>query len=1052
MPPEIPEIEPPKRSPHTVPDSLKSVFDLAISSGKYSAAGLYIFNEHGEELAQHTVGELPDTSTYETLVRKENKTGRIEINKTLQAQKFSVRNSHVIFFLNLKDPETSGEFTDQFFKLVAQLTPALEEELDAGAFRNVVENIGYMIFELDEGGDFLYINPTLIETSGYDKEQLLSMNLKEVFSEEAMSAFNEIKEKNNVHTECNIRIESEPFLLRVELRLHKMARGNRSPRILGVAMDISERKENEQKLIDADQKLSQYKEGLKLLNEITSNRELSTEQQIEGALGICTEYLGLSTGIISDVQEGEFSIKYIYSSSDRFQKGQKLKLSDTFSELVYSKEEILAVEHISNTTYMVHPAHETFKIESYIGVPYFVGGKKKGTIAFSCHTPRKDKFDHNEEEFVKLLARWIGFMIQNQEFEHKMMADKMILQAFVSSAPAAIAMLDKDMRYITASDKWYQDYAIENEYIIGKKYFDIMPESGQDWKVIFQKALQGSMEHNDQDLIETEEGEIQWIKWEVRPWFERLETVGGLIIFTEDITQQKEQQLQLKIAKRRAEQASKAKEQFLSTMSHEIRTPLNAIIGMTEVMLMDDLTDDQVKHLNLLKFSGENLLVLINDILDFNKIEAGKLELEVVNFNLKQILEKTKDSMTQLVNKKGLEFNLNIDPELPDYVKGDPVRLGQVINNLVNNAIKFTDKGYINVDAKAIYVGADSCTVDVKVTDSGIGIPEDKLETIFQSFQQANARITRKYGGSGLGLSISRKILALMNSSLEVESKVGQGSTFFFRLELKMGDPVAPGQDPATLTLKIRKDLNILVAEDNEGNRVLIQSLFKRWGINHTFAHDGLEAIEKISSKEYDMVLMDLQMPEMDGYEATINIRNRSDQYFKDLPIVALTASVMSNVLEKAKEVGMNAYVSKPFDPKYLREVIATHTGFFAKDNQPSESEIISQSSIDGNDFPYLKELIGDDPESLREVISTTVQSVKKANKSLQKAVLENNIDKVRAELHVLRPNLHNLELGNLINDFPSIRELNDESIKLIHELTQKISGALNSPRLTIFA
>ncbi len=1049
---EIPELPVnPTKNFHA--DPVARTIDFAMSSEFILGAGITFFDDQRGIIGEYVRGKRPDIPSAQKLVSEAS--DRItELDGMVYCETIRDDRNVAISYLYI-DQEKSKEtksFIDHFFRLIRSQFSLLTDI----PFKTLVENINDLIFEIDEIGQFTYVNPEFCEVTGFGREELLSMSLNDILvkknlKEILMGVKYSTEEEPSIQDCEFLTADDPPYTIKVELRVQKVDFGSRS-RIVGVARDITDREESELLLQMADTKLTQYKEGLRLLNEISANRELSPEQQIEGALGICTEFLSLKTGILSSIENGKLHIDYIYNSgAPSFEKDQTLELPDTFSDLAWSKEEVVAIEHVSATTYKVHPAYENFQIESFIGVPYFMGGTKKGTLSFSSTDPRKDRFENNEYEFVRLLSRWISFMLQHQEFERKLMADKMILQAFVSSAPAAIAMLDKDLNFITASDKWYQDYDIEDEYIIGRNYFDVITESGQDWKIIFQKALKGSMEHNDQDLIEKDDGEIQWIKWEVRPWFEKLEVVGGLIMFTEDITQQKEQQLQLKIAKRRAEQASKAKEQFLSTMSHEIRTPLNAIIGMTEVMLMDQLTEEQERHLNLLKFSGENLLVLINDILDFNKIEAGKLELEVVNFDFVSILEKINESMSGLVEQKGLEFKLEIDPDIPKYVKGDPVRLGQVINNLVNNAIKFTEKGYIRVDAKAIYVGADMCTIEVKVTDSGIGIAPDKLETIFQSFTQANTRITRKYGGSGLGLSISRKILALMSSNLEVNSTVGQGSTFFFKLEMKMGDKVAPGNEPGTTMLKIRKDLKILVAEDNEGNRILMKSLFKRWGIDFDFAHDGLEAVEKVSSKEYDMILMDLQMPEMDGYEATINIRNREEKYFKDLPIVALTASVMSNVLEQAKEVGMNAYVSKPFDPKYLREVIASHTGFFAKDNKPEEPEIISLSKIDANEFPYLRDLIGDDPESLKEIISTTVQSIKTANKGVQKAVLENDIDKVRAEIHILRPNLHNLELGQLINDFPQVRELTDENIKLIHELTQKINNALNSPRLTIF-
>ncbi len=809
-------------------------------------------------------------------------------------------------------------------------------------------------------------------------------------------------------------------------------------------------------------KLSQYKEGLKVLNEISSNPDISSEQQIEEALGVCTEFLGLKSGILGRVEGDKYIADKIYSVDGRFRKDQVFNLEETFSDTVYKKEKILAIEDISKTTYKIHPGRELFHIESFIGIPYYVSGEKRGTLVFSSPEPR-EPFDQNEFEFVKLLSKWIAFILQQQEYEKNLMSDKMMLQVFASTAPAAIAMVDEHFRYIAASDKWYSDYGLEDEYIIGKSYFEVSPDIGQDWESIFKRAMAGNVEHNDQDLIEHENGDIQWIKWEVRPWYKKLDVVGGLIMYTEDISQQKEQQLQLKIAKRKAEQASKAKEQFLSTMSHEMRTPLNAIIGMTDLMLMEDQTPQQLKHLKLLKFSGENLLVLINDILDFNKIEAGKLEFEIADFNLKKLLEKIRSSLSTLAAKKNLNFDLKYDESIPGYVKGDAVRISQVITNLINNAIKFTEKGYIALKARLIHSEEESCIVKFEIKDTGIGIPEDKLDAIFQSFEQGSTETTRKYGGSGLGLAITKRILELMDSSIKVQSTVDHGSTFYFELELPLGQAKKKIPEEMKAETVLRDDLYLLVAEDNDGNRTLINSLFNKWNVNHDFAVNGREAVEKSDSKKYDLVLMDLQMPEMDGYEATKQIRLKQGKYFTDLPIIALTASVMSNVLEKAKKVGMNGYVSKPFDPNHLKEVIASHTNGDTPDidhvvveevelveelvEEPAEIiENPGNNNIDS--FPYLKSLIGNDLTALAEIIKSTVKSIVNAKNGIVHGIAEDDVKKVRAELHVLRPNLHNVELGNLTKDLPKITELTKENKDLLEKLINEIEGELTSDRL----
>jgi len=910
-------------------------------------------------------------------------------------------------------------------------------------YRLISESARDLISLHKPDGEYTYASPSSFELLGYKPNELIGNSVFNYFHPDDLKAMkaNSFKDlvgnKGKSNIEYRIARKDGEY---VWFESYNRPIRDKTGNVIAYqssTRDISKRKAHELKLQKTDVKLGLYKEGLKTLNEITSNIELTSDQQLSQALWLSTEFLGLDCGIITEVVNNDYKVLKMYGEDIYLKSGFVSPFDQTFCQIAYAKEAVLSIEQVSKTTYKVHPCYENRKIECYIGIPYYVSGQKRGTIHFSSIKPRAEEFDLNEQEFVKLLAQWIGFILQHQEYEKKLMADKMILQAFVMAAPAAIAMFDKDLRYITASDKWYSEYDLEDEYIIGRSYFEVFPEIGQEWEEIFQRALSGNTESNDQDLFERANGEIKWIKWEVKPWYSKLDTIGGLIMHTEDISQQKEQQLQLKIAKRKAEQASKAKEQFLSTMSHEIRTPLNAIIGMTDLMLMEDQDDEQLKRLKLLKFSGENLLVLINDILDFNKIEAGKLEFEIADFNLRSLLERSQGSMQNITDRKGIELHLNFDENIPKYVKGDVVRLGQVITNLVNNAIKFTEKGYVSLKVRLVHKDDHHCTIKFEIKDTGIGIPDRKLKTIFESFEQGGADITRKYGGSGLGLAITKKLLTLMNSGIQVHSTEGLGSVFFFELTLPIGEK--PAETEKIIDAELRSNLKLLVAEDNPGNRVLIESLFKKWNIGLDFAFDGTDAVRLIQSQKYDMVFMDLQMPEMDGYEATETIRAMEGEYYKKIAIVALTASVMSNVLEKTKQVGMNNYVSKPFNPNQLRQIIAKYTnGHF--------EPVSAAKPI--HDFPYLVELIGDDHDAITAIIQTTIKSISHATEGLREGLDQRSLDRVRKEMHVLRPNLHNLELGYLVVNFAHINDLEENTISALEELLLQIDLAINSARL----
>ncbi|MFY0689496.1 MAG: PAS domain S-box protein [Cyclobacteriaceae bacterium] len=947
-----------------------------------------------------------------------------------------------------------GDVVEHIYAIARDITELIKARLQLAdreeKYRILSENSRDLIALLEPDGTYRYLSASCKELLGYEPEELIGVNSYTLFYPDDLDkvkshAYNEffngqkpssiefrIKKKDGTYTWF------ESYNKPIYDDQHRLVAIQNSSR------DITTRKEHEFKLESADLSLNQYKEGLELLNQISANSDLTAEQQIYEALWVSTEFLELETGVLSKVDGEEYTIENVYGSMNKWQKGQTVNLSDVFCEVSYKKEDIFSIDHVSKTTLKVHKCFVQYQVEAYISIPYYVSGEKRGTISFSSSNPHDGPFDQNAFEFIKLLARWIGFLIQQQEYEKNLMADKMILQAFVSSAPAAIAMFDAEVQYIAASDKWYDDYDLQDEYIIGRSYFDVFPDVGPEWEKVFENALAGNIEYNEQDLIEQANGEIKWIKWEVRPWFKKLEVVGGLIMYTEDISYQKEQQLQLKIAKRKAEQASKAKEQFLSTMSHEIRTPLNAIIGMTDLMLMEDQDDEQLKRLKLLKFSGNNLLVLINDILDFNKIEAGKLEFEIADFSLKGLLDKTRASLMNLAEKKGLELNLSYDPELPEFFKGDVVRIGQVVTNLVNNAIKFTESGYVSIKARKAHQEEDNYTIKFEIKDTGIGIAKDKVDTIFQSFEQAGSDITRRYGGTGLGLAITKRILELMSSQIQVHSAEGLGSVFYFDITLPLGESTATDKVQLEGKAELRDDLRILVAEDNPGNRTLIHSLFRRWKINLEFAEDGQQAIDKIQAKDFDMIFMDLQMPEVDGYEATEAIRAMDDEYFKKIPIVALTASVMSNVLEKTRQVGMNAYVPKPFNPNELKQTIAKYTS--GKEIDLRHDEISVEES-----FPYLRQLVGDDENALTEIVNTSIKSVMDAAEGIDVGIEEMSIDRVRKEMHVMRPNLHNLELGKLAANLEVVRELDDDVLDELKKLLKNINNELSSGRFVNF-
>ncbi len=378
-------------------------------------------------------------------------------------------------------------------------------------------------------------------------------------------------------------------------------------------------------------------------------------------------------------------------------------------------------------------------------------------------------------------------------------------------------------------------------------------------------------------------------------------------------------------ARRKAEQMALVKAKFLSTMSHEIRTPMNAVIGLTNILLQENPRPDQSENLNTLKFSADLLLSLINDILDYSKIEAGKISIESYDFDLHLLINNIRNAMRSKAEEKNLRFETSIDPEIPAMVNGDQVRLSQILTNLTANAIKFTNQGEVLIDLHLLEKNEKEITIRFAVKDTGIGIPKDKFETIFQSFSQADTDTTRKFGGTGLGLSITKKLLNLQNSDIKLESELGKGSTFFFDLTFKTATELQPAikvETPAS-NFESFNGSKILLVEDNQINVLVAKKFLNKWQLNIDTAENGEIALEMVQNEDYKLVLMDLEMPVMDGYTATRKIRELQLPKYKKLPIIALSASAISDYRTKALHVGMDEFVTKPFNPGELHSVIS---------------------------------------------------------------------------------------------------------------------------------
>ncbi|KAA9346126.1 response regulator [Adhaeribacter soli] len=589
--------------------------------------------------------------------------------------------------------------------------------------------------------------------------------------------------------------------------------------------------------------------------------------------------------------------------------------------------------------------------------------------------------------------------------EEQFQATQERLHTVVNNTPIVVWEIDENDCFVIMEGKGLEQLGIKPEDAIGKNMYEVFPDSPSVTDNI-RKALNNEV---NSATVETQ-GYCYQTLYQVIT--DDQGKVTGLSGISFEITDRVKSERTLQKAKDLAEDSVKIKEQFFANMSHEIRTPMNGIMGLTEVLLKMEMTDEQRTYLDAIRTSSERLLVIINDLLDFSKMEAGKLTLHETGFNLRQLIADTVELLSSQAKDRNNRLKVIIDSEIPEEVVGDQVRLSQILTNLIGNAIKFTENGQIRILADLVNTTEEDVLVEFEVQDTGIGIPEDKLASIFESFTQASNETTRKYGGTGLGLTITRQLVEMQGGKLTVRSRVGEGSTFRFALKFKTASEKASGTreimqeiDPAELG-KVR----VLLAEDNEINQMLARKVITDWGFELDVASNGRIAVEMLKEKDYDVVLMDMQMPEMDGYEATVYIRNEMGPK-SNIPIIAFTAHATKMEIGKCMLAGANAYVSKPLKPaELLNEIydqVSKEPGVVFKPSlEPEAEEKPEQLSDIKIDLTFLKEMAGGNQVFMNEIVDMFISSTPESLAKMQEAIAENDWINVKAIAHKLKSSM----------------------------------------------
>ena len=560
-----------------------------------------------------------------------------------------------------------------------------------------------------------------------------------------------------------------------------------------------------------------------------------------------------------------------------------------------------------------------------------------GDASAHVYCTGSDELSHLGSAINRMLESLQTSQRQRQQTEER-------YRAFMNNIPAIALIKDAAGHILYINEPMERIYKIKFEDVRGKALADWIPAEQAEKILVRDREVRSTKRLvQSEELIPTPDGILHhWLSFR----FPIEEPNGELLVGTVavDISRRKRAEAELQEAKEMAESANRSKSEFLASMSHEIRTPLNGVVGMTELLLGTDLTSEQQEYVDTVKLSADSLLTVINDILDFSKIEAGKIDFEMIDFDLRRIMEMTLKTLSFRAEERGLDLHCHISPEVPEAIRGDSTRLRQIVVNLIGNSIKFTDVGEVALNVSVITAEGEDRMLHFVVCDTGVGIPAEKQKSIFESFTQADSSTTRKYGGTGLGLTISIRLVQMMAGKMWVESEPGQGTKFHFTLPLVPG--AKPAEDASGTAPEIPHGVKILIVDDNRANRRILEGFLKQRGFIPTSVEGGDEAIAQLlaasaAGEQYGLIICDLLMPRMDGFGFIERVRARPE--LSTAKIIMLTSAGQRGDAARANELGIEAYLTKPVRRSELLEVISR---IFVRGGQTAALPLITWHSI----------------------------------------------------------------------------------------------------------
>ena len=818
-------------------------------------------------------------------------------------------------------------------------------------FKKLTEHLKVGVFRYTPGknGKFVYTNLTLRKMLGYEAKDFLKLEVKDVFVD------------GRSFVALSKKLSKEYFVKNHEVRLKGKKKG-----VIWSSLSVSAIKDEKGKVKYYDVALSDISVKKKAEKEVRESKEMF--QTI----------FDNSAAAITVTDKNEKIIAWNPFAEKMFGMGKKELFNKPVKDLYPPKEwKRMRAFNIRKKGMLADIETEVFRHDGSlieINVSISVLKDSDGNVIGS-----------------------IGIMkdiTAQKTMERKLRESENKIHIILDNSAACIMLIDDEERIVSWNQFTENLFGMKKKDLYLKHVQELYPP--EEWKMLRNANIRklGGNHHINTKILTKKKKKID-VQLSINVLRDAADNVIGSVGIMQDITEQKRVQAMLVQAKMVAEEASSAKSLFLANMSHEVRTPMNTIIGMIDLTLDIDMEEEQRENLIVAKEAADNLLGLLNDILDLSRVEAGKITLEDIEFHLPNVLRSVVKGMSVIAAKKDLKLSVSIGPKVPELIEGDPVRLRQIFINLINNAIKFTHKGMIETSVSLIKTTKGVAKLHFSVKDPGIGIPKDRQEQVFEIFIQAESSTARKFGGTGLGLAISKRLAEMMNGTIWVESEEGKGSDFQFTGEFKIiqQKAVLESDDSASASggAVSLQDVDVLVAEDNVVNQKIVVRMLEKQGCHVEAVINGQEVIDAIEESKFDVILMDIQMPVLDGLEATKLIRQNEEHTGKHIPIIALTARAMQDDKKRCLDAGMDGYVSKPIDRMKLYEEIG---------NVTTKEKKMGNDPVDLNEF---LERVQDDKELLLELIDIFAEDYAGKRTLLGEAVEKKDYEEIKGISHSLK-------------------------------------------------